>query len=246
MCKFVKGRAVPIDWFEIRLGRRDANEIERRVVKRPIAADAKIDAARLDQGFNARLDRSWRRLGFRSEDVLRQSIALRDVENRETLQEGNRTGLLANVPFARPLLVRRETIGVDNGRTALAFAHGAAKRKGLAKRQPTLLWKAAFNDGAPKDQYIDARIAPTGRGVFRQADRRLRRRCSPRLDPGDAPGFDLTDDLGRDVFVEAGPVEAGTCTRFGLEHRRSPRRGVERLSLWTRPRHGKTRPPLRV
>ncbi len=117
----------------------------------------------------------------------------------------------SSVAFRPPaFLVWREAVGVDDSRAVFAFANVAAECQGLAKREPALTGKAAFDDGAPKDQHIDAGVAALGRRVLRHVEGRLGGRGLPGLDPGHATGFQVGDDLIGDFLIEARPVSTGT------------------------------------
>jgi hypothetical protein len=61
MAKFMQDRAMPIDRLEICCRRRHLNIIFQRDVEGAIAADAKIDAGRLDQRLDLRLNHAGRR-----------------------------------------------------------------------------------------------------------------------------------------------------------------------------------------
>ena len=131
-------RAVPIDRLEICLRRRDLHIVVRGHVEGPAAADAEIDAARLDQRLNLGLDRPRFRRRCGDYEILRQTFALRKVEDSEALEERDRLRFLAG--FSRPflLVVGNEAVGIDNGGAVLALADIAAEAEGLAKRQPEL------------------------------------------------------------------------------------------------------------
>ena len=158
-------------------------------------------------------------------DVLGQVLALRRVEDREALQERNRGGFLAGLARAPLLVVRHETVGINDGRAVLALAHIAAERERLAEGQPALAGIAMLDDSAPEDQHIDPGILPAGGGVPWHGERRLRRGRAPGLDPGQPPSLQLADDLGGDLVVQAGAAVAGLVAVLG--HRGSPRRAPE-------------------
>jgi hypothetical protein len=88
--------------------------------------------------------------------------------------------------------------------------------------------ESPLDDGAPEDEHVHARIAALSRGVYRQSERRPRRRRSPGLHPGHTAGFQLDDDLVGNLLIEARPVQAGASGR--VRHRSSPRR-APRASL---------------
>src|SRR3954469_22130430 len=89
MRQLVEGRSMPIDWFKIGLRRRHLHIIFRRHIEGTVAADAEVDAGRLDQVFDVRLDQAWRRRRRRCCDLWRQAAALIAVEDCELLEERN-------------------------------------------------------------------------------------------------------------------------------------------------------------
>jgi hypothetical protein len=90
---------------------------------------------------------------------------LRRVEHGEALQERDGLGFLAG--FVRPLLfvVGHEAVGIDDGRTVLAFPHIAAEGERLAKGQPALAGEAVRDNRPPQDQHIDPGILTAGRNL---------------------------------------------------------------------------------
>jgi hypothetical protein len=227
MTTFVERRAVPINGLKKSLGRGHVNDVLGREIKGLVAADAKIDAARRDQRLDARLDQPGFGRRRTSHEVLGQALALRDIEDGETLQERDRLRLVARLARMLALVVGREAIGIDDHGPALAFANMAAKRQRLTKSEPALARKAVLNNGAPQDQHIDAGIAAPGRGVFRHGERRLGRGRPPGLHPGHAAGLQLGDDLAGDFVIKARPVGARPAARIASRHRGSPRRAPE-------------------
>jgi hypothetical protein len=101
--QLVQGRPVPVDRLEIGLRRRHLHIVVGRNVEGPVAADAEVDAGRLDQRFDPRLDQAGRRRR-RDGDVVGQPVALRRVEDREALQEGDGLGFLAGLARAALLV----------------------------------------------------------------------------------------------------------------------------------------------
>lgn len=59
--KFVQRRPVPVYRLEIGGRRRDLHIVEGRHVERPVAADAEVDAGRLDERLDLGLDQAGRR-----------------------------------------------------------------------------------------------------------------------------------------------------------------------------------------
>src|SRR6185437_13754180 len=87
--ELVQRGAVPVDRLEIGLRRRHLHIVMRWCVEGAAAADAEVDARRLDQRLDGWLDQArlwrWRDHG----EILRQALALCEVEDREALQERN-------------------------------------------------------------------------------------------------------------------------------------------------------------
>ncbi len=213
-----------------------------RIVEGPLAADPKIHAGRADQRLGLRQNQ----IGFdrrrHRHHLVRQALALRGVEDGEALQERDGLRLLAGLRRAPAFVVRREAVGIDDGRAALAFADMTAEAERLAEGQPALASKAVLDDGAPQNEHVDPGVAPLGAGVPGQAERRLRRRRPPGLDPGRTAGLQLGDDLVGDFLIEARPVLAGAGASSVSGHRGSPRRALaEPLSTTLNPSR-KTRP----
>jgi hypothetical protein len=127
-------------------------------------------------------------------------------ENSEALEEGNGLRFLAGFVGALPLAFGHETIGVEDRRSALPLAHMAAESERLTERQPALAGEAVLDHSAPKNENIDSGIAPSGRSVLGQRERRLRRGRPPWLDPWKRTCLELGDDLGGDVVIKAGAV----------------------------------------
>ncbi len=182
---------------------------------------ARISA--FDHGLDQARWRRWRD----GRNLGRQVFALGGVEDGEPLQERDRGGFLAGLAGASLLVIRHEAVGIDDGGAVLALAHIAAERERLAKGQPALGGEAVLDHSAPQDQDVDPRILPASGGVLRHGERRLRRRRPPRLDPRDAAGLQLGNDLTGDFVIETRPVVAGACCSGLAGHRGSPRRAPE-------------------
>lgn len=224
MTEFVQRRTVPVDRLEIGLRRRHLHVVVRRHIEGAISADAEIDAGGFDQGLYARFYQTRRHLRRSRRDILGQVLALIRVENGEALQERDRLGFLAGFASVPLLVLRHEAISIDDGGAAFALTDISAERQRLAEGQPALAGKAALNDGAPEQQHVDSGIGSAGRGVLRKAERRLRRRRAPWLDPRHAAGLQLGDDLVGDLGIEIGPVAPGAGVSLVSGHRGSPRR----------------------
>jgi len=223
----MQGRSMPIDRLEKRLGRRDHDIIVHRHIEGAVAADAEIDSACLDERLDPRLDQAGLRWRRGNSEVFGQVLALRQVEDRESLEEGDGLGVLASLAGASLLVAGDEAVGVNNGDAVLAPADMAAEREGLAKDQPALTGEAVLDDGAPEDQHIDAGIAASRGRVPGHGEGRLGRRCPPRLNPGKPAGLQLGENHAGDFIIEARPVGAGTGARIMSGHRGSPRRAPE-------------------
>jgi hypothetical protein len=77
----------------------------------------------------------------------------------------------------------------------LAFADAAAEAERLTEREPALASEAALDDGASENENIYAGVAAFSRCILRHGEWRFRRRGPPGLDPRNAAGFQLGDDL---------------------------------------------------
>jgi len=110
----------------------------RRHVERTVASDTEINPARLDQRLHLWLDQAG--FGRRRDngEVVGQALALRQVENREALQERDRLGLLAGLSGAPLLVVGDKAVGIDDGGAMLALADMTAKGQRLPEREPAL------------------------------------------------------------------------------------------------------------
>ena len=106
--------------------------VEGRDVVGAVAADAEVDAGGADQRFDLRLDQARRRWWRNDGDVVGQALALRRVEDGEPLQERDGLCILAGLAGAALLVLRREAVGIDDGRAVFAPADIAAQGQGLA------------------------------------------------------------------------------------------------------------------
>ena len=150
--------SVPIDRLEIGLRRRHLHEIVRRAVEGARAADAEIDAGRGDQRFGLRLDQARRERRRDRMRFLGQASHWSVLKTVKRLRNGIASAPRRSPPRV-PFLLRHETIGIDDGRAAFALPDMAAEPERLAKGQPTLAGKSAFDHGAPEDEDVDPRIA---------------------------------------------------------------------------------------
>jgi hypothetical protein len=113
-----------------------------------------------------RLDQARLRRGRDVGNVFRQAFALIGVEDREAFEEGDGLGLPIGLGCAPAFVVGHDAIGIDDGGAALALSNIAAEPEGLAECEPALARETALDDGAPKDQNIDPRVAPMGGDVL--------------------------------------------------------------------------------
>jgi len=160
MAKLVKAGAVVVDRREERRLRRYLDEIGGGYIEGALAADADIGLGRRDQRFGRGDEVALgadRRAG---KEMVRQTIALRDVEDGEALEERDGFRLVAVLAGARQFIPRHEAVGVADTRAALALADIAAQIQRLAKGEPMLMGEALLDDRAPQDQDIDPGIAP--------------------------------------------------------------------------------------
>src|SRR5581483_2890546 len=207
-----------------------------------VAADAKVDAGRLDQRFDRRLDqvgrRRWRSRGY----PVRESVALIAIEDGEAFQKRDRLRLVAGLDRTTLLVLRHEAVGINDSRAALTFADVTAERQRLAKRQPALAGKTVLDHGAPENKDIHATVLAASRCVPRHRQRRLRRRRPPGLHPGHTAGFEFGDDLVGDFVIKARPVVAGARPIGMSGHFKVSATGAAGLSRGLPNRHGKPGP----
>jgi hypothetical protein len=175
---------VPIDRLEIRFGPGYLNEILGGTIEGAFAADAEIGSGGGDQRLGLRQDQAHRHGGRRGREILGQLLALVGVEHRESFEERDRFRLVALALGAASLLVRTETIGIDDGCALFPFSYIAAKTERLAKGEPALTGEAVLDHRTPEDEHVDSGVASPGRGILRHGKRRLGRGRAPRLDPG--------------------------------------------------------------
>ena len=167
-------------------------------IERLVAAEAQVGPAGADQGLDLGQNETVRDRRRDGDQLGGKTVALGYVEHGEALQERDRVRLVALLPRTCALLVRDESVGEHHRRAALAFADIAAKTECLAKGQPALAWEAMLDNGPPQDEHVDTGIAALGRGVLRHGERRLSRRCAPRLHPRQPPGLQLGDNFVSD------------------------------------------------
>lgn len=207
MGQFMEGGAIVIDLFAEGRLRRHLHIIRAGGIESLRPADAKIRAGRFYQRLGMGDDLAFRQGRGIGGEAGAQAFALRDVEHGEAFEKRNGAGVLAVLHRAGLLRFGNEAVGIDDGGSLLALADIAARFQGLAEGHPALRGIFARDRRAPKQQHIDAGIAPPGKGVARQAGTG----CDagiPRLDPRKAALFKFADDLGGDFGVNVAHVPA--------------------------------------
>src|SRR3954468_3525311 len=149
MRQLVEGRSMPIDWFKIGLRRRHLHIVFRRHKEGSVAADAEVDAGRLDQVFDLRPVQTRRRGRRRCRDLWRQAVALITVEDRELLEERNGLRFLTGLMCAALFAGGHKAVGIDDGGAALALANVTTERQRLAEGKPALPCKSLFGRSTP-------------------------------------------------------------------------------------------------
>jgi hypothetical protein len=147
MAELVQRCAVPVDRFEIRLGPRHLNVVERGGIERFVAAQAQVGPARADQGLDLGQDETVRDRRRNGDQVGGKSVALGDVEHGEALQERYRVRLVALLPRPGALLVRDKPVGEHHRGATLTFADISAQAQGLAEGEPALAREAMLDNG---------------------------------------------------------------------------------------------------
>ncbi len=203
MAKLMKAGAVVIDLLEEGRLRRQLDEICTGHIEGAIAPNADIRAGCLDHNLGMRDCFPFGKYLAVSVNVVRKTVALRDVEDGETLQERDCLRLGIFGLGALLLALGNEAVGMHDRGAGLAFPDGTAKRKRLPESQPVLAWIGAFDHRPPQDQDVDAGITAPGGGVPRQADNRFR--CAPRFDPRHTAALEIGDDALRDLGIEVYP-----------------------------------------
>src|SRR5580704_13022706 len=130
---FMECRSMPIYGLEICFRRRHLHIVRARRIECLIAADPKIDAGRADEGIDFGQDEIGANRRRRDGKRFRQILTLLAIENREALEEGDRTGFIPIAFRTLAFVIRNEAVGIDDGSTVLAFADAAANAQGLAE-----------------------------------------------------------------------------------------------------------------
>ncbi len=211
--QFMETGAIIVDLLAEGRLRRDLDEVRAGRVEGALAADAEVRAGRVYQRLGGGNDLAFRQgRGFGGEPV--QPLALGEVEHGEAFEEGHHAGVLARLAGAFLFGFGGEAVGIDDGGSALALPDRSARRQRLLEGQPALRGIAALDDRAPQQQDVDARIAPPGRGVAREAGRGPSG-AAPRLHPRETARLKLGDDLACDLIIEVG-------ARLAIRGGRSP------------------------
>ena len=206
MAKFVQRRPVEVDLMGERRLRRHLHIIAANVIEGPRPADAEIRTRRGDQRLRALMLFAGRQRRGVGCQPLRQAVALRGVEHHKAFEKRNRAGFaLRCLPTFAPI-VGGEAVGIENRMPALTLADASASGQRLPEGKPILRRVATFNDRAPQDQHIDARIRTPRNRVARESRHRCRR--VPRLRPREATRFKLGDDLGRHLVIKRRPCRS--------------------------------------
>src|ERR1017187_1279350 len=203
---FVQRGSMPIYRLEICFRWRHLRIVRTGRIERLVAADPKIDARRADECIDFGQDEISANRRRRDGKRFRQIFTLLAIEDRETLEKWDRAREVAVAFGPLAFVIRDEVVGIDNRRAVLAFADVAASAQGLAEGEPTLASESSRDDGVPEDKYIHAGVSAPRGCIFRHGKRRLRRRRSPRLDPGHPARFQFGDDLVGDFGIKARPV----------------------------------------
>src|SRR5882672_10719370 len=121
VAKLMQSRPVPVDWLKIGVRPRHLDEIMERAIEGAIAADAEVGAGRGNQRLGPRQNQTLGHRRRRADQPLGKILALIGVEDRESLEERDRTWLVAVA--LRPLMfvIGDKTIRIDDGGAALAF-----------------------------------------------------------------------------------------------------------------------------
>jgi hypothetical protein len=131
-----------------------------RHVEGALAADPDIGLGRRDQRLGARDAVALREGGRAGQEMVRQAVALRDVEDGEALEERHRIGLVAVPAGALRFVLGNESIGIANGGAALTLSDVAAQVQCLPEGQPKLLGEALLDDRGPDSSRADACSCP--------------------------------------------------------------------------------------
>src|SRR5580700_6569206 len=111
VAKFMERGAMPIDRLKICCWRRYLHIVLGRRIVGPIATDTELDAGRLDEDLNRRLDHARKRRRCGGCDFDWQVVALVSVKDGKSLEERNGLYLLAGLSRAALFLGWHEAIG---------------------------------------------------------------------------------------------------------------------------------------
>jgi hypothetical protein len=116
---------VPVDRLEEGVRAWNLHDIVGWAVEGLTAADPEVRAGSADEGFDVGKNESLGDRFWRGVHACGEAVALVDVEDCEALEEEDLVGLLARLLGAPAPLLRRETVGVDDGHTVFAPADRA-------------------------------------------------------------------------------------------------------------------------
>ena len=171
MTEFVQLGPVPVDRLEIRLLRRNLDEVVARRIERHLAANANVRSGRSDDRFNLReyfcASRKRRRIRISG-----QPLTLFGMEDGEPLQEADAAGVFAGRARLLLLCFGNEGVSIDNHRPLLALAYIAAESERLFESEPELRGSPLLDRGGPEQENVDPGIGSSGRCVLGQTERR--------------------------------------------------------------------------
>jgi hypothetical protein len=149
MTKFVQGRSIEIDLLiEGRL-RRHLHKVFARTIEGARSADAEIRARRGNQILR---DGNKFTLGQRrciNAILFGQSVTLRDVENDEAFEEGNRARITTMLGGTLLFGLGGEAVSIADRYALLALTNASARCQRLPKGQPSLIGIGSRDDCAP-------------------------------------------------------------------------------------------------
>lgn len=220
MGELVQAGAVVVDLVEERGLRRHLHVVGTGRVVGHVAADPDLYAARRDHFFGDGNDLALGQWRGRGRKVVRQTLALRGIEDGEALEERHAARVFSCLLRALTFGCGNEAIGIDDCGAAFALADRTARLARLPESQPALRGIAALDDRLPQDEDVDSRIGAPGERVARQARPGRAGGVSPRLNPRQASRFQFADDAVGNFVVEiatralCSPVErGGRCGR---------------------------------
>ena len=162
-----------------------------------------------------------------------------NVEKDKAFEEGHAAGIFATRAGGFLFLLGHKAVGINCGRSRLALAHHATKRKRLFESQPLVALKAPRKQRVPQQQDIDPGIGFLGAGVLGKGKGGA---TGPRLHPWQNPGLDLGNDFACDLRINIATQSTGWMLK-GMAHlltsarsnpHTNPRKagGGRRLASW--------------